>query len=310
MAPTFAASSLGYGNMWDKAVVNRTAEAQKAARTALANKSRYKAITARTGIPYDTIASKHMRESSFNFGTHLHNGDSLARRTVQVPKGRPTGNPPFTFEDSAVDALTMAPHSLNLVKRWSVERRLYEDEKYNGWGYIGKGNSPYLWAGTSLYIGGKYIADHVYSPTAKDSQLGTVAFYKKLIEIDPEVARAFKDREASPPQDVHDEQLKNQTQKEKRIGGAAAAETTVSGTTKVTVDAPGYTVAMGILLPAAIGIGLAIVAIAILSYLKKRKTVPALVNEKWASVSALADEITKPKRVTHTKKMAKRKKRA
>jgi len=39
-----------------------------------------------------------------SFKLHLHNGDPLTARTVNVPKGRPkTGQPPFAWGISAKD---------------------------------------------------------------------------------------------------------------------------------------------------------------------------------------------------------------
>lgn len=59
-------------------------------------------------MPWYFIAAVHLRESSFQVDRHLHNGDPLTGRTVQVPAGRPpVGDPPHTFEQSASDALTL-----------------------------------------------------------------------------------------------------------------------------------------------------------------------------------------------------------
>ena len=58
-------------------------------------------------IPWWFVAVIHDLEASRNFNAHLHNGDPLTHRTVHVPKNRPPGNPPFTFEESARDALTL-----------------------------------------------------------------------------------------------------------------------------------------------------------------------------------------------------------
>ena len=56
----------------------------------------------------------HSLEAEFNFNTHLHNGDPLSAQTVHVPRGRPpTGNPPFQWLDSAIDALTMHDLEIN-----------------------------------------------------------------------------------------------------------------------------------------------------------------------------------------------------
>jgi lysozyme family protein len=72
--------------------------------------------------------------ASLNFNRHLHNGDPLTARTVQVPAGRPkTGEPPFTWEESATDALML--EKLDQWEDWSVPGTLYKLEQYNGWGY-------------------------------------------------------------------------------------------------------------------------------------------------------------------------------
>src|SRR5262249_39278362 len=118
-------------------------------------------------------------------------------RTYHVPAGRPKrGNPPFPWDASAIDALTMAPHELQKVKAWSVERILYETEKYNGWGYLKRGNSPYLWSWTSEYRGGKYVRDGVYDPNHWDEQAGCVALLKVLAALEPAVAARLTHREA------------------------------------------------------------------------------------------------------------------
>ena len=73
-------------------------------------------------------------ESSLNFKRHLHNGDPLTARTVHVPSGRPRqGDPPFTWEQSAADALTL--RNLGPRTDWSLSGTLYALEGYNGWGY-------------------------------------------------------------------------------------------------------------------------------------------------------------------------------
>ena len=68
---------------------------------------RYQGLGQRLGIPWQFIAIIHSLECGCDFKLHLHNGDPLTARTVQVPAGRPVaGNPPFTWEASAeVDIL-------------------------------------------------------------------------------------------------------------------------------------------------------------------------------------------------------------
>ena len=71
-----------------------------------ANWARYQDVGGKTGIPPYVIGIIHSLEASGRFDRHLHNGDPLTARTVQVPAGRPkSGKPPFTWEESAVDAL-------------------------------------------------------------------------------------------------------------------------------------------------------------------------------------------------------------
>src|SRR5262249_52519607 len=131
------------------------------------------------------------------FAGVLHNGEKIigtSRKTRLVPAGR---GPFATWEEAAIDALTMPPHCLHRVVNWTLERILYEIEKYNGWGYLGKCNSPYLWSWTTEYSGGKYVADHVFSRTAIDQQAGCVAILKVLAEMDDQVA-ARLDRKVVP----------------------------------------------------------------------------------------------------------------
>lgn len=203
--PTPSETCAGYASMWSRARLDpdRQDDALALARRIVANKPQYAAVQAATGVPWPVIAVLHYRESGLSFGGHLHNGDSLNDYTHRVPAGRPRigHGPPFTWIESAVDALTMKGHELQNVGRWTVERILHECEKYNGWGYRGKCNSPYLWSWTSEYRGGKYIRDHVFDPGFRDAQAGCVALLKALAEIDGEAAQLLASREGAfaPP---------------------------------------------------------------------------------------------------------------
>ena len=150
----------------------------------ISNRSRYKNVANNSGVPWYFIAAIHNMESSQNFSKHLHNGDPLSARTKHVPSGRPKkGNPPFTWEESAVDALKL--RKLHKVKEWSLSRLLYELEGYNGWGYRlyhPHVLSPYLWSFATHYKSGKYIADGTWSDTAKSRQCGAVVLIKRLEE--------------------------------------------------------------------------------------------------------------------------------
>jgi lysozyme family protein len=146
----------------------------------LKSKAVYQQTGAPLGVPWAFIGVVHGMECGFNFQTHLHNGDPLSRRTVQVPRGRPaTGNPPFTWVESARDALTLK--RLNEVADWGIPRMLYQLESYNGFGYRPRGvPTPYLWSFSTLYSAGKFIADRVFDPAAVSKQCGAALMIKAL----------------------------------------------------------------------------------------------------------------------------------
>ncbi|WP_434050656.1 MAG: D-Ala-D-Ala carboxypeptidase family metallohydrolase [Roseibium sp.] len=152
-------------------------------RSAADDKHRYETVSSALGVPWWFIAAIHLLESGRNFKRHMHNGDKLTARTVHVPKGRPVaGSPPFTWEESATDAMKLK----NFHKRtdWSLARALYRLEAYNGFGYRSKGiPTPYLWSLTSLYTKGKYASDGVFDPNLVSKQCGAAAFMRGLVEI-------------------------------------------------------------------------------------------------------------------------------
>lgn len=184
MKQTYAATRKGYANLWEAAQIRpKHRAATKAIVERLAkNLSQYQNVAVAIGCPWWFVAIIHQMESGGDFKTHLHNGDPLAARTRQVPAGRPVaGFPPFTWTESALDALTMK--QLEKVPSWETPRCLYEWERYNGWGYFGKINSPYVWSFTTLYDKGKYVADHVFDANAVSKQCGAAAMLKMLIEM-------------------------------------------------------------------------------------------------------------------------------
>jgi len=144
----------------------------------LHNKNNYVIVSSKTKIPWDIVACIHSLESDLSFKRHLHNGDPLTSRTVNVPSGRPkTGSPPFTWIESAIDALGAYPKPL----LWDLDLKLYFLESYNGLGYRRhKINSPYLWSMTDQYEKGKYVADGCFDENAVSKQIGAVALMKGL----------------------------------------------------------------------------------------------------------------------------------
>lgn len=147
----------------------------------LAKEEKYRLAQNKSGVPWSVIAVIHSLEASLNFNTHLHNGDPLSQKTVRVPKGRPPGNPPFTWEASAADALEM--DKLTIWQEWTIPGALFVLERYNGAGSRKKGiNTPYLWSFSNHYTKGKFVADHVFDPEAVSKQCGAAVLLKVMEE--------------------------------------------------------------------------------------------------------------------------------
>ena len=138
------------------------------------NQPRYQSVAVPLGIPWFFVAVIHNMECSLNFNCQLHNGDPLTARTVHVPAGRPpNGQPPFTWEQSATDALTYQGFANK--SDWTLPAILYRLEAYNGFGYRNRTpaiNTPYLWSFSNNYTSGKYTADGQFDPNAVSSQCG------------------------------------------------------------------------------------------------------------------------------------------
>ncbi len=193
MSQNFEALKSEYAELWRTMQVRpeRADAVDRIARKLIGSKPRYDRVAQATGVPWAMIAVLHQRESDADFATHLHNGDPLTERTHHVPAGRPAhGNPPFSWEDSAVDALTMPDHALHLVKEWTIERASYEIEKYNGFGYRNNHpdvKSPYLWSFSTHYQRGKFVADGRFDADAVDQQCGTMPMLQRMMALDSSI---------------------------------------------------------------------------------------------------------------------------
>lgn len=140
------------------------------------NQEIYTKVQLASKIPWVVIAAIHFRESSQRFDCHLHNGDPLTARTVHWPSGRPrAGEPPFTWWDSAIDALSSAWRPTS----WSIGASLQFTERYNGLGYQKAGiNSPYVWDQTNQYSGGLFVADGQIDREKRENRPGCAAIFK------------------------------------------------------------------------------------------------------------------------------------
>jgi len=198
--PSFESMQAGYRNLWSKAEItpSQRDELERAVGRIIDGKQRYQWVEEKTKVPWHWVGCTHYRESASSFDGVLHNGQDIigkGTKTTWVPKGR---GPFDTWEESAIDAVNLK--ELHKVPEWSVERALYEFERYNGWGYNGRINSPYVWAKTNLQQRGKYIADGEYSASTWDAQPGTAALLKVLAEKDESVA-GWIAGESMPPED-------------------------------------------------------------------------------------------------------------
>ncbi|MBP7822721.1 hypothetical protein KA050_00010 [Candidatus Gracilibacteria bacterium] len=146
------------------------------------NQARYEKVAQATGVPWELIGAIHYREASGDFNTCLHNGDPLGQKTTRVPAGRGPFN---TWEEAAIDALRMKGGvgftSMNGSDGQLRQVAAYA-ERYNGYGYRNRGRvSPYVWAGTPKYTGGRFIADHVYDPNSFDKRPGVMPIILSIL---------------------------------------------------------------------------------------------------------------------------------
>lgn len=187
---------------WQNAKLTRKMLSENVATSLMAAKARYRAVEAKTGVPWPVIAVIHQRESSQNWGRSLAQGDPWNRVSVHVPAGRGPFN---SWEEAAIDALLNCHPHLAKRKDWSLAGVLIALEMYNGLGYASKGiPSPYLWAGTNQYKSGKYVADGRYDPSHVDQQLGCVAMLLSMMAIDPTISFTGTKVTPSAPQAPHE----------------------------------------------------------------------------------------------------------
>jgi lysozyme family protein len=182
--PFTDALSTEYTNLFAACVPANLGAVDAVANVIVANQSRYQSVGTALSIPWYFIGAIHHMESSNSFTRHLHNGDPLTARTVHVPAGRPPdGNPPFTWEQSALDALKM--RHLDQVTNWTLPGVLYQMEGYNGFGYRlyhPAVLTPYLWSSSNQYTKGKYVADGKFDPDAVSGQIGAAVVLRRMVD--------------------------------------------------------------------------------------------------------------------------------
>jgi lysozyme family protein len=194
--------SEAYGDLWESMEVSADwkSTANAICRKIIASQNRYAIAVSGTGVPWWFIAVIHAMECSLRFDQHLHNGDPISHRTKRVPKDRPpAGSPPFSWEESAKDAVRY--QKFDQVKDWSLPSALYHWHRYNGINneYKRRGiPTPYLWSGCQHYRKGKYVADGVFDENAVSRQAGAAVLLKTLIDLDAVVLKKDQKTESNP----------------------------------------------------------------------------------------------------------------
>jgi lysozyme family protein len=181
-------SAQEYKNAYERLTIRDDWSARVASATEIflrdGAKRRYDAVAAETGVPWWVVGLLHLMEASQNFSRHLHNGDPLSARTVNVPAGRPLDwHPGMTWEESAADALVNVKH-LDQVEDWSIGAFLERAEGWNGFGYRNRGIwTPFLWSGTTYYERGKFTRDGVFDPDFVSKQVGIAPMIAQLVNV-------------------------------------------------------------------------------------------------------------------------------
>ena len=163
-----------------------TAEVEKWVDAIMADRDRYWIVGQRLNLPWFVVAGLHYADTDCDFTVHLHNGDPLTDRTCHLPDGRPVdGEPPFSWEDSAIDALRL--YYFDQWSDWSIAGTLFKLEGHGGWSYRlhhPEVLSPYLWSYSNHYHQGKYVTDDTWNETAIAQRCGVAVLLRRLAERD------------------------------------------------------------------------------------------------------------------------------
>lgn len=149
---------------------------------AIRNRPRVEAVARQLNVPWTLLAAFVEREASGRLDRHPANGDSLKRKTVSDPAGLPRHvQPPYTYENCAEEEYAEIVRPANGV--WTLAEMCHAAEHFNGIGYVKMGvPSPYVVAATTCEEMGKFIADHKFSRSVEDEQVGCLALWIAMRE--------------------------------------------------------------------------------------------------------------------------------
>jgi lysozyme family protein len=198
--------------------MGKLAEFEKAARRiialAKAHDDEWQEVHARTGVNIGWGICSFERESGSDYRTSPAQGDRWDRPSIHVPAHR---GPFKSWGAACIDAYHIDHLEQVGAQNWTWARCCYDDEAFNGFGPRAHGrHSGYLWAGTNVYNGGKYVADGVWNPNAQDRQLGAIPLLYTVARLAPEYApvddlpgkqtAVFIPNPMPPPSGLHGEQ--------------------------------------------------------------------------------------------------------
>jgi lysozyme family protein len=185
----FSALEPEYSQLLGAMVITRAQEVDQTAARLLQRIPVFYAQAAREEqVPALWLAAVGEREFGDHFDRYFGNGDPLARKTVDVPRDRGPFTGPNAFQDGLRDAITY-DHIAATPPPWSWAGACYKGEAWNGFGPRAHGkHTGYLWAGTNIYTGGKYVRDNVWDPNAQDEQLGIIPVMWRMAHIAPSFA--------------------------------------------------------------------------------------------------------------------------
>ena len=178
--------SADYRRLFTDCVVaaDRIAEIEEIVTGIVGDRARYEAVAQTLEMPWFVVAVFHYLATERSFECHLHNSDPLIERTTHLPDGRPPeGAPPFSWEESAIDALKL--QFFDQWRDWSLPGVLFKLEGYDTWAYRlhrPEVNSPYLWCGSNHYERGRFIAEDTWSDTAVASRCGGAVLLRRMAE--------------------------------------------------------------------------------------------------------------------------------
>lgn len=190
MQHPFEALAPEYSGLMAQMVVTREAEVEATANRLLAyvDAGHYEVGCAATGVPQIVAAASFEREAGSNFRLNPAQGDPWDRVSVHVPRGQP----PFpNWAAAQIAAYKIDGLDKIGASNWTWARACYEEELFNGFGPRNHGkHTGYLWAGTNIYTGGKYVADNDWNPSAIDQQLGVVPIMFRMVQLRPALVLA------------------------------------------------------------------------------------------------------------------------